>query len=100
MAIIIPVVEVWGRGNPVIWQMNKTEQSVRGRINATNIADLNPNKNALNANTKKSANPILEVNSSNLFSTYKDSSYIDETNIYSGRPFLKSSTTALALETY
>ena len=38
--------------------MNKTEQSVRGRINATNIADLNPNKNALNANTKKSANPV------------------------------------------
>ena len=80
--------------------MNKTEQSVRGRINATNIADLNPNKNALNANTKNSANPILEVNSSNLFSTYKDSSYIDETTISSGRPFLKSSTTALALETY
>ncbi len=53
--------------------MNKTEQSVRGRINATNIADLNPNKNALNANTKKGANPILEINSSNLFSTYKDS---------------------------
>ena len=53
--------------------MNKTEQSVRGRIKATKIADLNPNKSALNANTKNSANPILEVNSSNLFSTYKDS---------------------------
>ena len=80
--------------------MNKTEQSVRGRIKATKIADLDPKKNALNANTNKSANLIIDVNSSNLFSTYKDSSYIDETTISSGRPFLKSSTTALALETY
>ena len=58
-AIIIPLIEVWCNGRPIILQPNKTSETENGKIAVTTMAERSPKKNKLKDNTKNVAKAKL-----------------------------------------